>query len=128
MADPSILGPYIYIYIYIYFFFFFFFFLGAAHFGNSRIKMCVCIHVYICICMISVEAIKLEHDRPPTPNQRKKEHQLKTAYIGLSKPTRGHVRAWYGLLAARLRPIRADLHDGGTWYVLGGPGHFELAP
>ena len=30
---------------------------------------------------LTVEATKLEHDRPPTPNQRKKEHQHSSSYM-----------------------------------------------
>ena len=39
------------------------------------------IHSRLANCYVAVEARKLEHDRPATLNQRKKEYQHKPSYI-----------------------------------------------
>ena len=47
------------------------------------------------ILMSTVEARKLEHDRPPTPKQRTKENQHKSSYI--------HVPSCWSLLYLEVR-------------------------
>ena len=80
---------------------------AAPPFGESRKQS-------LRACLLTVEARRLEHDRPPIPNQRKKEDQNKSPYI--HGPTFG-VHCSMSLEAASQAGERRKTGEGRTCRV-----------